>query len=152
MTAWFTRLTLRERVLLALVGPLALLVGLYQFAWLPLQDARADRLSKIAAYRQITAAAARRAADPAPVAAPAPADPIATRVTQSAEAAGLQLRRLEPDGAGLRVTLDDVPFGTVMLWLADMQASFAVRVAAIEMDRRPAPGTVSTRLLLEDDR
>ena len=152
MTAWFTRLTLRERVLLALVGPLALLVGLYQFAWLPLQDARADRLSEIAAYRQITAAAARRAADPAPVAAPAPADPIATRVTQSAEAAGLQLRRLEPDGAGLRVTLDDVPFGTVMLWLADMQASFAVRVAAIEMDRRPAPGTVSTRLLLEDDR
>ena len=151
MTAWFSRLSLRERVLLAAALPLALVLMLYQFAWVPLQDARAARLEEIAAYRMVSAAAARRAADPTPVAAPAPADPIATRVTQSAEAAGLQLRRLEPEGAGLRVTLDDVSFDALMLWLAEMQTTFAVRIAALEVDRRPAPGIVSTRLLLEDD-
>ena len=151
MTAWFARLSLRERVMVAAAVPLALLLILYQFAWVPLQDARAARLDEIAAYRLVTGAAARRAADPTPVAAPAPADPIATRVTQSAEAAGLQLRRLEPEGTGLRVTLDDVAFADLMLWLADMQTTFAVRVAAVEVDRRPVPGVVSTRLLLEDD-
>ena len=151
MSAWFARLSLRERVMVAAALPLALLLILYQFAWVPLRDARAARLDEITAYRLVTAAAARRAADPTPVAAQAPADPIATRVTQSAEAAGLQLRRLEPEGTGLRVTLDDVAFADLMLWLADMQARSAVRVAALEVDRRPTPGVVSTRLLLEDD-
>jgi general secretion pathway protein M len=37
-----------------------------------------------------------------------------------------------------------------MLWMSDMEANFAVRVAAIELDRRPAPGAISARLLLED--
>lgn len=152
MTAWFARLTLRERVMIVAVVPLAALLALFQFAWVPLQDARAARLAEISAYRLVTAAAVRRATNPEPEAAPALVDPIAARVTQAADSAGLQLRRLEPEGTGLRVTLDDVQFSDLMLWLADMETTFAVRVAALEVDRRTAPGVVSARLLLEDDR
>lgn len=150
MTRWFNSLTMRERVLLVGLVPLAVMFGLFQFAWVPLQQTRAAHLTDIAAYRLVSSAAARLQADPAPITVPAPTDPIATRVTQSAESAGLQLRRLEPDGTGLRVTLDEVPFQSIMLWMLDMEANFAVRVAAIELDRRPAPGAISARLLLED--
>lgn len=152
MTAWFMRLTLRERVLIAALAPLAILLVLFRFAWNPLQDARTARQSEIASYRLLTTVAARRAADPAPEATPLPTDPIATRVTQSADAAGLQLRRLEPEGAGLRVTLDDVTFGALLLWLSEMETTQTVRLTAMEIDRRQAPGVVSARLLLEDDR
>lgn len=152
MRAWFNRLTWRERFLLVAIMPLAALLTLFQFAWLPFQTARTARLAEISSYKLVTAAATRRAANRAPEVAPKPVDPIATRVTQGAESAGLQLRRLEPEATGLRVTLDDVQFSDLVLWLSDMQSTFAVRVAAIEIDRRTAPGVVSARLLLEDDR
>lgn len=151
MRGWFANLSTRERVLVAGAVPVALALAIYQFAWVPLQDSRAELVRDIAAYRLVTDAAARHVNAPVAVEAP-PMVPIATRVTQSADAAGLQLRRLEPEGASLRVTLDDEDFSTIMLWISEMDVNQGVRVAALEVERRPAPGVVSARLLLEDAR
>lgn len=151
MTRWISNLTPREKLMLVCMLPVVLLIGAYQLVWLPL-DARRDRLvADIAAYQLVSVTALQRPAHGAiPVTAAPPAVPIATRVTQSADSAGLQLRRLAPEGEGLRVTLDDVDFGAAMLWVAEMEVAQGIRVAAIEVDRRPEPGVVSARLLLED--
>ena len=144
----FDRLSRREKYLVALVIPLALLVALYRFVWMPLQLAEAQARADIAAYRlvQDTASLAARAeiAPTAPVNDP----PLATRITSSASAAQLTLRRIEPEGDGIRVTLDVTPFATLLLWLSDLEEQHDVILEALEVDRRPAPGVISARLLL----
>ena len=144
----FDRLSRRETYLVALVIPLALLVALYRLVWMPLQLAEAQARADIAAYRlvQDTAALAARA-EIAPTA-PVNDTPLATRITSSASAAQLTLRRIEPESDGIRVTLDDTPFATLLLWLSDLEEQHDVILEALEVDRRPAPGVISARLLL----
>lgn len=142
-------LSTRERVLLLLVLPLVVLVAGWRLAWVPLSDARAAREAEIAGYRMVAEAASRAGA--APLAASADAAPLATRVTASAEVAGLSLSRLEPEGERLRVAVAQAGFAQVILWLADLEGE-DVLVSAVEMDRRTAPGAVSVRVLLEDAR
>ena len=142
-------LTQRERTLVSLALAGVILAAVLQFVWLPVQAKRAALSAEIAGYAQIIdRIAALGPETPVLQTAAGPATPLSTRVTQSAEVAGLVLRRLEPEGDMLRVTLDDVAFANVILWLSDLEATHAVIVAGIEVDRRPAPGIVSARLLL----
>jgi general secretion pathway protein M len=144
-------LSARERLLLTMLGPLIALAAAFQFLWLPLQAQRTALLAEIAAYTQISAQIARLPATGGTVvaAAPRPTTPLPARVTQSAADAGLTLRRLEPEGDSLRVTLDDVAFASVVLWLSDLEVTQGVTLSAIELDRRTEPGIVSARLLLK---
>lgn len=144
----------RERSLVTLLLPVVALAAAFQFIWMPLQARRAALGAEIAAYTQVIdrLAAIGAALSSAPgdtVTVDSPSIPLSTRVTQSAENAGLELRRLEPEGDLLRVTLDDVVFASVMLWLSDLEVGQSVIVSAIDIDRRTAPGTVSVRLLLK---
>lgn len=148
MKAWFDRLTPREKVLLAAVLPLIAAVTLYQFAWVPLTELRNAQRAQIAAYQLVAETAALSDVDIVQ-SAPQNDTPIATRITGTADAAGLPLRRIESEGAGMRVLLDDVPFAGLMLWLAELETAQGVTARAVEIDRRPAPGMVSARLLLE---
>ncbi len=148
MTA-FSKLSSRERLLILAVLPLALLLIGYQFVWQPMQDAQTRARADIAAFRlvQDTAALALRVDVPAPVA--NDDMPLATRITSSAAEMGLSLRRIEPEGQGSRVTLEDTAFSSVLVWLADLEELHNVTVRAIQIDRRPEPGIVTARLLLE---
>ena len=140
----------RERALVTLLGPVMVLAAIFQFIWLPVQANRLSRQAEIAAYVQVSdrVAALGSAENAALPIATGPVTPLSTRVTQSAENAGLALRRLEPEGDMLRVTMDDVAFANIILWLSDLEVSQSVIVSAIEIDRRVAPGMVSARLLL----
>jgi general secretion pathway protein M len=142
-------LSARERVLLLVVLPIVILVAGWRLAWVPISDARAAREAEIAGYRMVAEAASRAGATP--LAAPTATTPLATRVTASAEAAGLALSRLEPEGESLRVAVAEAGFPQLVLWLADLEGE-DVLVSAVEMDRRTAPGAVSARVLLEDAR
>lgn len=148
MMAGFHSLTTREKVMILTVLPLALLVALWYFAWKPLSATRIELMNDIATYQLVADTAALSdvaQARPRPV----NTTPIATRITDAAAAAGLPLRRIEPEGTGMRISVDDVPFATVVLWLADLEAAHGVTVIAAEINRRPEPGIVSARLLLE---
>ena len=163
------RLSPRERVLVLGLLPLAVVALAWQLAFVPIQRGRAEARAEIAAWRQVAAtarAAADRAADRTadraggaavnaalPAAAPAdaaPRAPLASRVTDSAEVASLDLRRLEPDGPRLRVTLSDAPFDRVIDWIAALEGGAQVVVVAAEIDRRPEPGTVTALLTLAE--
>ena len=127
-------LSMRERVLLLLVLPAVLLLAGYRFGWQPLQNLRVLREAEIASYRRIAQAAAQVEA---PIVPEVPnLTPFAARVTQSAEAAGLELRRIEPEGERIRVAVEDAPFAQVVLWISDLEADRDVTLSAIELDRR----------------
>ena len=142
------RLSTREKVMILTVLPLAAFVAAYYFVWQPLTAARDRHRADIAAYQQVIDTAALAGSE-AVVARPVNDTPIATRITTSAETAGLPLRRIESEGAGVRVLLDDVPFAGVLVWLADLEDLHGVTASAVEFNRRPEPGIVSARLLLE---
>ena len=141
----------RERALVGVLLPIVVVAATYQFIWLPVQANRFSRQAEIAAYLEVTdkILAMASTTSPALPVDTGPVTPLSTRVTQSAENAGLELRRLEPEGDMLRVTMDDVAFANVILWLSDLEVSQSVIVSAIEIDRRVAPGIVSARLLMK---
>lgn len=145
----FGKLSLRERILILTLLPLVLVFAGYRLVWSPLQVAQEAARSDIASFRlvQDTAALALRGGAPEPQI--VDEMPLPTRITSSAAERGLDLRRIEPEGQGSRVTLDDTSFSAILVWLADLEGLHNVTVRAIQIDRRPEPGIVSARLLLE---
>lgn len=145
----FSNLSRREKILVGIVLPMVVLLVGYKFVWAPLATARVQLRVNIAAYRlvQDTAALALHGGVVAPT--PVNDTPLPTRITRSTQDTGLVVRRIEPEGSGTRVTLDETPFSTVMLWIANLEDEHDVSLRAIEMDRRPTPGMVSARLLLD---
>ncbi|KAF0675835.1 type II secretion system protein GspM [Profundibacterium mesophilum] len=144
-----SRLTARERLLLAAGAAALALFAAVQMVWLPLQERAAVHRGEIAAYLELTAAARDAAARPARPAPPPPLEPAASRVTRSAEAAGLTLTRLEPQAAGVTVLLAEARFAPLVDWLAALEAEDGLKVTAAEIDRRLEPGSVSARITLE---
>lgn len=72
-------------------------------------------------------------------------------VDASAREAGLGpvIRRLEPlDEKRIRIECKTADFDTLIGWLADLDASWGVRIEDLSVDRAGGPGQVDARLLL----
>jgi type II secretory pathway component PulM len=145
LASWWRRRSRRERALLA-----AMAVALA--AWLlalgvaqPLLAARAGALAAIARHE---AALARLEALPEGGPAPAASDgrPVAAILTGSAPDYDLTIRRIEAEGDGARLEIDDAGFAEIVLWIDELERDHGLRAVAVEMDRRPEPGVVSARL------
>lgn len=145
---WLEQRTTRERWLL-MVGSAAVLIWVVAaFVWQPIQARREAASRQIALYER--AIAALQAA-PAPAVAAPPADPrtLNAIVTDAAGGFDLSIRRLEPEGNRIRVTVDEAAFQTVILWLEAMQRDSGLRASELDMTRRPDPGVVDATLVLE---
>lgn len=147
VSIWWGRRSIRERMLL---GVVVSLVGghlLYAGALRPVFAARAEALAAIA---RDEAALARLATLPEGDAAPsvAPAAEPAAAITESAPGYDLTIRRLEAQGDQTRVEIEDAGFRELILWIEELDRDQALRVIAIEIDRRPEPGVVGARLTL----
>ncbi len=145
---WLDERTPRERYLLAGLGVMATIWIAYAGVWQPLQSREAMLLAQIS--RHDSAIAMLRAA-PVTQAEPVVSDnrPVPVIVTETAADFALTIRRLEPEGNGARVILDEVAFEDVVFWLDLLEQRHGMRVASIEMTRRPAPGIVAATLLLQ---
>jgi general secretion pathway protein M len=147
------QLSQRERRMLAggavLLGALLML----RFGWMPIEAERADLNSDIARYLTLESLAQRADTRPAvQTATPAQSAPVPQRITQSAEAAGIPLTRLEAEGDRLRISVQSAAFADLITWIADMETTRALRLVAVELDRLAEPGTVSARLTVEPAR
>lgn len=80
----------------------------------------------------------------------APSQSLRERVTASARAASIDIRRLDPQGPALSVSLDDVAFTALIGWLETLTTRSGVRVFSAEIGRRPEPGVVSARIVMEE--
>ncbi len=77
------------------------------------------------------------------------AQPILTRVTNSAKAYNINIKRLQPEGdSGLRLWLDDAAFNKVIPWLDSLTRQQGLGIKNILMERQSLPGKVNVSLVL----
>lgn len=139
--AWWGGLSHRERVLLSVLGTLLALAVLVYGVIKPLQSARAEAISDIRTYETLSArvrAAGTLNATPVARRTGAPADVA----TSSATGFGLTATPQAVPG-GVRVTLADASYDSLLAWLADLSATSDLRVRNLSVQRRPAAGRVS---------
>ncbi|WP_054006544.1 type II secretion system protein GspM [Cypionkella psychrotolerans] len=147
---WFEQRTARERLLLGVLSACALLWVGVALIWQPLRQYRTDLVNKIALY-DAGLTALENPAFAAGGAAAAIVDnrPVPVILTDSAATAQLVIRRLEAEGGGARVVLEEASFDQVILWLEALKREHGLSVSDLEMTRRPAPGVVTTTFALE---
>lgn len=147
--AWYDGRERRERVLILVGGAVLLAYLLLAGVYRPLAAMRAEALSDIATLEALTARASAVAEAPAR-ATPVSPVPNAAAITDSAVAVGLVIRRLEPEGARTSIEFEEADFAVLVEWLALLESRHALKVATIELDRRPSPGVVSARITVEN--
>jgi general secretion pathway protein M len=136
----------RERVLLAALGALAIVALLLTLVVRPLQAARAQALADIRTYETLNAGL--RAAGTNAAAGPRRTGSATEIATASSASFGLAITRIEPEGSGVRVTLDNAPYDAVVNWLADLARTSDLRAADVRLERRPVAGAVNAQILL----
>jgi general secretion pathway protein M len=139
--SWWDGLSRRERILVSVLGTLFALAVLVFGVIKPLQSARADALSDIRTYETLSARV-RAAGTLTTTRTPRRQGPPAQVVSSSATSFGLVVAP-EAIPGGIRVTLADAGYDTLMAWLADLSASSDLRVRRISIQRRPTAGRVS---------
>ncbi|MGI3130038.1 type II secretion system protein GspM [Halopseudomonas pachastrellae] len=158
MKAWWAGLAARERLILMVGGAVLALIVFWIAIWEPLVQGRSAlraevaRLSAEAVWMDQVADDVRRRARLAPASTSVPAQgSVLTLIEVSANAAGLRqaLSRVQPEGAGARLSFDQVGFDPLMSWLADLESRQGLQVTQLSIDVGEAPGQVAARILLE---
>ncbi len=139
--SWWGGLSRREQVMVAglgvLLGAAILVFGVIK----PLQAARADALADIRTYETLSARV-RAAGTLTATRAPRRQGPPAQVVSSAATSFGLAVAP-ETIPGGVRVTIADASYDSLLAWLADISGSSDLRVRRLSIQRRPSPGRVS---------
>jgi general secretion pathway protein M len=141
LDAWWGGLSRRERVLVSVLGGLLALAVLVFGIVKPLQAARAQALADIRLYETLSArirAAGTLSANRAPRRQGPPAQVASTSATSFGLVAAPQAIP-----GGVRVTLADASYDSLLAWLADLSGTSDLRVRRLSVERRPAAGRVS---------
>ena len=147
---WLGQRSGRERLLLGIALAFGIAWLGLAAVWQPLRQHRAELESRIARYDSGLATLENPAFLPAETEiGSSDSRPVPLILTESAAVFKLVIRRLEADGAGARVVLEEAPFEQIILWLEALEHDHGLRVGDIEMTRKPAPGVVSTTLALQ---
>jgi len=151
----WNKLEPRERRLATAGGIVLGIALLYMLLWLPVQKELARLRVSVPEERTQLQRMRAQAASIKPLRARSGAKPPAGTllpvVEQSASARGLRgfITRMEASGGnGVQLTLDAVPFNSLLSWLADLQDSHSLLVESTSMDAHTAPGTVNAKLKL----
>lgn len=140
-------LSQRERVLLALGTVVLGMALLFLGVWKPLATLKADDLARIARTEKMLLAFSQMPDGAVPS---GDARPIAAIIAQTAAAQGLTILRLEtprPDAA--TVSLQDVPFKTLILWIDGLGRDSGLTVASALIRQADNPGLVTADLSLQ---
>lgn len=141
LSLWWDGRPPRERMLLGVLGALLAAVVLVYGVIKPLQSARAEALSDIRTYETLTARI-RAAGTLGAQTAPRRQGPPIQLVSGAAGNFGLTVVP-QPVPGGVRATIANGNYDSVMGWLADLAASSDLRVKRLNLQRLPTPGHVS---------
>ncbi len=144
LSAWWAERSTRERRLLTALAAVAVVALLLIAVVRPLQAARGRALADIRTYQ--TLAARLRAAGPRGPAVPLRTGDPAAIVASSAAGAGLS-PLVAPGPGGTVATLTAAPYDATLRWIADLEATSALRVDDLSVTPA-APGLVDARVVL----
>ena len=145
MTAWWTGLADRERLLILIAGLLTALVVVWQFVLIPTTSARAEARANLEEadrdLARIQETYMRKRAQGS--AAPANARPTSASiedfkaaVTGSAGDIGLSIARLQGDNdTSVRLVFENADPRLIFLWLEDVQAKHCSQVMRFNMEQ-----------------
>lgn len=141
-TDWMAGRSRREQILLAGLGGLLLVAGLWLLILQPLLDARTTAVGRIAAYESLMVRI-RTAGTIGPTGQPL-TGPLETAIPIQAATFGI-VPTVTPDGDGVAVTVTGARYDSVTPWLAALEASGAV-LSSVRMERAGSPGVVDVAL------
>ena len=139
--SWWGGLSRRERILVGTLGALLAAAILVYGVIKPIQSARAAALADIRTYETLTArirAAGTLSAAPVE----RRTGPPAQVATAAAQGSGLAIVP-EAIPGGVKVTIADASYDSLVAWLANLAATSDLRVRSLTIQRRDAPGHVS---------
>lgn len=140
---WWHARTPRERLWLRILAVLLLVLLLIFAVIRPLQAARAQALADIRTYETYNARL-QAAGSLAPVRAARTGTPQ-SMVSDSAIAQGLSAT-VEPAGSGVRASVADGSYDSLVTWLADVGATTDLRVTKVAITPGTAPGRVAAQV------
>jgi general secretion pathway protein M len=146
LARYFATKSPRERLLM---GALAAAVLIWLAVTQIVQPLQAHRRDMAARIPRIERALARLQAAPEALAAPPDSRATPAILTEAADTFALKISRLQPQGSGAQLTLEDAPFDSVLLWIEALQRDDALRLMDLTLTRRPAPGVVGATLTME---
>ena len=141
--------TTREKVLLAVLAVVLLVFAGYKYVWEPLKSGLATKNASIQNYMTIAEFANSHEPAVKNTRLSVSTQSLPVTAIQTAKAFSLNLRRVQPQGLGVRLSMDEVAFDQVILWLEDLHKNYQISARSIEINRRPQPGVVSANLYLE---
>lgn len=151
----WNKLAPSERRLATIGGVVVGATLLYVLLWLPVQKELARLRVSVPEERAQVQHMRMQAASIKPLRARSGAKPapgtLLSVIEQSATARGMRgfISRMEADGGnGIQLTLDAVPFNSLLSWLADLQDSHSLLVESTSLDAHTTPGTVNAKLKL----
>lgn len=153
----YRQLAPRERVLLVVGGAAVLLTSIYLGLIEPAVNAHASRIAALASSRAIatqleSAAAAVAAAGPKSGAGQMGRGMSLLAAIDQSTRGGVLTKppeRMQPEGEReVRVWFDDVPFDSLVRWVALLQTQYGVTVQMLDIEAQPGTGLVDARLSL----
>lgn len=152
---WWRGLELRERRAALLVAAVLILLVLYS-GWQSFNGARLHRADSVERQRETLQWMAQAAADIKQLRGQqkAPADSnesLLGVVDRSARAAklGTALKRVQPEGDGVKIWLEKAAFDTLAPWLGQLQSRYGAQVTSLSLERAGDTGEVNARMTLE---
>ncbi|WP_299651999.1 type II secretion system protein GspM [uncultured Tateyamaria sp.] len=143
------KMSARESVLCAATAAVIGTVALWSLVISPSLSSRSDSFAQLRKI-DVLWAVLDQLPDTLTLPATRTTQPLRDRVTASARTASIDIRRLDPQGTALSVSLDAVPFTALLGWLETLTTTEDVQVYSAEIGRRPEPGIVSARIVMED--
>ena len=119
------RLTPREKLLFFGLGGLLSVSILWLQVWQPALATKRDSLAQLA---KIDAIEGLLNTLPRSIAPKETLEPLRQRVTDAARDAGLEIRRLDPQGTALSVSLDKATFAALIAWVEMLSTTAGIRV------------------------
>jgi general secretion pathway protein M len=142
---WADR-TGREKVLLITLAGVAAIWGSFAGVWQPLQQHRAALLSEIIRFDRAATVLQMAAQSGGLPRVAADTQSLPVIIAETAASLQLVIRRLQPVGDQVQITLEDAPFDAVLVWIDTMERDHGLVVQSLDLVRRPAPGVVGTSL------
>ncbi len=143
---WWSERSIREQILLGALSAIGIF-GMLLVVLAPLRQDRRDALIDIRAAALLEARLRAGGGDLAAVGKFRRGTASAI-VTDSAAAASIVIKQVEPSGSDLRVTLADAPFDAVVTWIAEIENTSNLRLRNAAIERQGAAGFVSATLVL----